>query len=278
MKSKIRLLSLVVSFTLILLTIGAILVVLGIFNEALNWDIFGPKLEALLYGVFGACMSLAGFGVAMAVIIAMQESVRDFKKFVQSRNNQEDVPDASKKTYASRMLGIVAVIGLLVGLCSLVDYVILTQRCKVFKRLAAEQIDNFQPRIVRILSTFTDPPQNNVPPELYDVVKTLDNLEFINTTTLYIPDPSEASAMWGFTAWRDRYTNTDGFARFYIAKDFEKALRKAIDGYSSNLSEINARNEFIFYKTLEDEEGKTKAVIRIDGNSHQSFREYKLGQ
>ena len=278
MKSKIRLLSLVVSFTLILLTIGAILVVLGIFNEALNWDIFGPKLEALLYGVFGACMSLAGFGVAMAVIIAMQESVRDFKKFVQSRNNQEDVPDASKKTYASRMLGIVAVIGLLVGLCSLVDYVILTQRCKVFKRLAAEQIDNFQPRIIRILSTFTDPPQNNVPPELYDVVKTLDNLEFINTTTLYIPDPSEASAMWGFTAWRDRYTNTDGFARFYIAKDFEKALRKAIDGNSSNLSEINARNEFIFYKTLEDEEGKTKAVIRIDGNSHQSFREYKLGQ
>ncbi len=36
------------SVTLILLAIGAVLVVLGIFNEALNWDIFGPRLEAFL--------------------------------------------------------------------------------------------------------------------------------------------------------------------------------------------------------------------------------------
>ena len=65
MKSKVRLLNLIVSFTLILLTIGATLVVLGIFNQALRWDIFGPRLEALLYGVFGSCMALAGFGVVM---------------------------------------------------------------------------------------------------------------------------------------------------------------------------------------------------------------------
>ena len=97
MKSKVRLLSLVVSFTLILLTIGAALVVLGIFNEALKWDIFGPKLEAVLYGVFGSCMALAGFGVAMTIIIAMQESVRDFKKFVQARTNQEETPDAPRR-------------------------------------------------------------------------------------------------------------------------------------------------------------------------------------
>ena len=278
MKTKIRLLSLVVSFTLILLTVGAVLVVLGIFNEALNWDIFGPKLEAFLFGIFGACMSLAGFGVAMAAIIAMQESVRDFKKFVQSKSNHEDVPDAPKRTYAYRMAGIVAIIGLLVGLCAVVDHVILSHRCKVFKSLAAEQIVTFQPRIVKIVETFTTPPQDNVPPELYDVVKSLDNLDYINTTTLYIPDPSEASAMWGFTAWRNFYTNSDGFARFYIAKDFEKALRKAIDGVSTDLSEINARNEFIWYKALEDNEGHTKAVIRIDGNSHHNFRDYKLGQ
>ena len=67
MKSKIRLMSLVVSFTLILLTVGAMLVVLGIFNAALSWDIFGPRLEALLYGVFGSCMALAAFCGAMLV-------------------------------------------------------------------------------------------------------------------------------------------------------------------------------------------------------------------
>lgn len=278
MKSKVRLLSLVVSFTLILLTIGAVLVVLGIFNEALNWDIFGPKLESLLYGVFGSCMALAGFGIAMAVIISMQESVRDFKKLVQSKTNQDETPDAPKRIYAARMLSVVVVVAFLVALCALINHIVLSQRCKVFKRLAAEQVGNFQPKIAGIVETFAAPPQNNVPHDLYDVVKTLDNLEFINRTTLYIPDPTEASAMWGFTAWRNTYTNADGFARFYVAKDFEKAMRKAVDGSTSELDEINGRKEFVWYKLLFDENGKGTAVIRIDGNSHQSFREYRLGQ
>lgn len=277
MKSKVRLLSLVVSFTLILLTIGAILVVLGIFNETLNWDIFGPKLEAFLYGVFGSCMALAGFGVAMAVIISMQESVRDFKKFVQTRTNQEEIPDATKRTYAARMLGVVAVMAVLVGLCALIDHIVLTQRCKVFKRLVSEQVGNFQPKIVGIVGAFAAPPRSDVPRDLYDVVKTLDDLDFINRTTLYIPDPAETSAMWGYTAWRD-YTNADGFARFFVAKDFEKAMRRAVDGSTADLDQINARNEFIWYKALSGEDGKAEAVVRIDGNSRQSFREYRLGQ
>jgi hypothetical protein len=278
MKSKVKLMSLVVSFTLILLTIGAVLVVLGIFNEALKWDIFGPKLEAFLYGVFGSCMALAGFGVAMTIIIAMQESVRDFKKFVQARTNQEDTPDAPKRTYAARMLAVVAVMAFLVGLCALMDHVVLTKRCKVFKRLAGEQIGNFQTKITGIVGTFSAPPQNNVPRDLYDVVKTLDNLDFITRTTLYIPDPTEGTAMWGFTAWRDSYTNADGFARFYVAKDFEKAMRKAVDGRPSDLEQINARNDFTWYKVISGSDGKTKGVVRIDGDSHQSFREYRLGQ
>lgn len=277
MKSKVRLLSLVVSFTLILLTIGAVLVVLGIFNEALNWDIFGPKLEAVLYGVFGSCMALAAFGVAMAVIISMQESVRDFKKFVQSRTNQEEVPDAPKRIYAARMLGLVAGMALLVALCALINHVVLSQRCRVFKRLAAEHVANFQPKLIGLVGAFPAPPQNNVPRDLYAVVRTLDNLDFIQRTTLYIPDPAEPAAMWGYTAWRD-YTNSDGFARFFIAKDFEKAMRRAVDGSPSDLDQINSRNEFIWYGLLSAENGKAAAVVRIDGNSRHSFREYKLGQ
>lgn len=277
MKSKVRLLSLVVSFTLILLTIGAVLVVLGIFNEALNWDIFGPRLEALLYGVFGSCMALAAFGVAMAGIIAMQESVRDFKKFVQARTSQEEVPDAPRRTYAVRMFAVVAVMALLVALCALVDHVVLTQRCKVFKRLAGEQIGNFQKKIVGIVETFPTPPQSHVPRDLYDVIKTIDNLDFVATTTLYVPDPTEATALWGFTAWR-AYTNADGFARFYVAKDFEKAMRKALDGNPADLSQINARNEFTWYGLLTGTDGRLKGIVRMDGDSHQSFREYRLGQ
>ena len=277
MKSKVRLLSLVVSFTLILLTIGAALVVLGIFNEALKWDIFGPRLEALLYGVFGSCMALAGFGVAMTIIIAMQESVRDFKKFVQARTNQEETPDAPRRTYAMRMLAVVAVMAILVALCALINHVVLAQRCHVFKRLAGEQTGNFQNKLAEIVATFSAPPRHHVSRDLYDVVKAIDGLEFVTRATLYIPDPTEAAAMWGYTAWRE-YSNADGFARFYVAKDFEKAMRNAVDGNPADLDRINARNEFIWYRLLPNAAGKPKAVVRIDGNSHQSFREYSLGK
>ena len=278
MKSKVRLLNLLVSFTLILLTIGAALVVLGIFNQALRWDIFGPKLEALLYGVFGSCMALAGFGVVMTAIIALQESVKDFKKFVQSRTNQEETPDAPRRTYASRMAAVVLFMALLISLCALTNHVVLTQRCHVFKRLGAEQVVNFEKKIMALVETFTTPPQNNVPHDLYDVIKTLDKLDFVSRTTLYVPDPKEPAVLWGFTSWREVYTNADGFARFYVAKDFEKAMRKALDGNRTDLEKINARNEFTWYKLLIGSNNKPQAVVRIDGDSRQSFREYRLGE
>ena len=278
MKSKVRLMSLVVSFTLILLAIGATLVVLGLFNEALHWDIFGPRLEAFLYGLFGSCMALAAFGTAMTVIIALQESVRDFKQFVRARTNQEVVPDAPKRTYAARMAAVVALLALLVALCAGINHVVLTKRCQTFKRLAEEQVGNFQAKIAEIVGALPAPPQDNVPRDLYDVLRTVDNLEFVQTATLYVPDSSEAAAMWGYTAWRNVYSNEDGFARFYVAKDFEKAMRQALDGKPADLDRINARNEFIWYKPLAGSDGRPNAVIRIDGDSRHSFREYRLGQ
>lgn len=278
MKTKVRMLSLVVSITLTLLTLSATLVVLGIFNEVLEWDLFGPRLEAILRGVFGACMALAGFGVAMAAIIAMQESVRDFKRFVIARTGQEEIPDAPRKTYAGRMLAVAAGMAVLVALCALINRAVLAQRCSVFKRLAAEQVGNFEPKIVRVVNTFPAPPPDNVPRDLYDLISSLDGLDFVHTTTLYLADPAEPSVMWGYTAWRNCYTNIDGFARFYVAKDFEKAMRKAVDGAPMDLEQINRRNEFIWYKVLPREDGKPAAVVRIDGNSRMSFREYRLGK
>lgn len=278
MKTKVKMLSLVVSITLTLLTLSATLVVLGIFNEVLEWDLFGPRLEAILQGVFGACMALAGFGAAMAAIIAMQESVRDFKRFVIARTGQEEIPDAPRKTYVGRMLAVAAGMAVLVALCALINRAVLAQRCSVFKRLAAEQVGNFEPKIVRVVNTFPAPPPDNVPRDLYDLISSLDGLDFVHTTTLYLADPAEPSVMWGYTAWRNCYTNIDGFARFYVAKDFEKAMRKAVDGAPMDLEQINRRNEFIWYKVLPREDGKPAAVVRIDGNSRMSFREYRLGK
>jgi len=70
----------------------------------------------------------------------------------------------------------------------------------------------------------------------------------------------------------------DGFARFYVAKDFEKAMRKALDGSQVDLQQINERNEFTWYKLLMGSDNQPKAIVRIDGDSRQSFREYRLGE
>lgn len=278
MKSKVRLMSLVVSATLILLAIGATLVVLGVFNALLGWDIFGPRLEAFLYGLFGSCMALAAFGTAMTVIIALQEAVRDFKRFVHSRTNQAEIPDAPKRIYAARMMVLVLFLASLIALCNGINYVVLTKRCAVFKRLAGEQVANFQAKIAGLVADFPAPPRDNVPRDLYDVLRSVHNLEFVRTATVYLPDPDEATALWGYTAWRNSYSNEDGFARFYVAKDFEKALRHAVDGDPTDLEQINQRNEFIWYQVLADAAGRPNSVIRIDGNPRHNFREYRLGQ
>jgi hypothetical protein len=277
MKSRVRLLSLVVSSTLILLTTGATLVVLGIFNEALNWDIFGPRLEAVLYGLFGSCMALAGFGVAMSVILAMQESVKDFKKFVQSRTQEQTDTEAPRRAYAGRMLAIVGGMVLLVLICSTINHAVLTHRCSVFKKLASEQLVNFEPLIMEKVAAFDMPPQSNVPRQIYDVIRSIDNLDFVQRTTLYVPDPVEANAMWGFTAWRSAYSNQDGFAKFYVAKDFEKAMRRAADGDSEALSKMNRHDEFIWYRVLDGANGHSRPVMRVDGNPRANLREYRMG-
>jgi hypothetical protein len=277
MKSKVRLLNFVVSFTLILLTVSAILVVLGIFNEWLRWDIFGPKLEAFFYGVFGSCMALAGFGVAMTVIIAVQEAVKDFKRFVQVRTNQEEVRDAARHAYLMRMLCVVLVMALLVGICAAVNQVVLTRRCKVFKRLTGEQVTNFQNRIVANVGLLSTPPTNNVSHDFYDLLKTMDNLDFIDRTTVYVPDAMETSVLWSFAICGNSYTNAGGFGRLYVAKDFEKAIQKAFKGNATDLEQINSRNEFVWYALLSDADKQPRAVLKIVGNSRQSFRDYSLG-
>lgn len=276
MLPRIKLLNLVVAFTLVLLAAGAMLVVLGIFNFFLNWDIFSPSVEALLYGVFASCIALAAFGAVMATIIAIAEIVRDFRKFVHAHTREPAIPDAPKKAYALSMLAVVGIMAVIVLSCAIANHFVLTRRCAVFKRLAQEQVVNFGTRILSVVELFESPPQVDVPRELYDTLRTLDNLEFVNRCTLYVSDPRENHAMWGYTAWRPHYTNTDGFARFYVAKDFEKAMRKALDDNPSDLATLNNRTEFVWYAVLRDSRDRPRAILRLDGNQRYSFREYSL--
>src|SRR5919106_4338602 len=95
MKSQIKLLSLVVRATVILLACSAVLVVLSVFNEALHWDIFSPEAEKMLYALFGSLVALAGFGAAISIVLGIQEMVSSVRRLV-DRAQPEAEPMAAE--------------------------------------------------------------------------------------------------------------------------------------------------------------------------------------
>ena len=278
MKKHVRLLSLTVGATITLLTIAGTLIVVGIFNATLNWDIFGPKVEALLYGVFGSSIALACVGVAMTIVLGTQEIVKAFRVIQNQRvsNENEIIQEAPRGMYFLYMLYVTLFLIILVVLLSFANFRVQKHRSGVFKSLVSEQMIHFQPKFSALLFPLKTPPRNNVSYDLYDMVKTLNNLSFVNKTTLYLPDPNDKSAMWGYTAYRD-YKKEDGFARFFVAKDFEKSMVKGLEGNEEELAKLNEMNRFTWYYIVKNKEGKPIGAIRIDGNSKENFREYILG-
>lgn len=278
MKRRIRMLTLVVHATALLVALAAALVVVGIFNESLDWDLFGPKLEAILVGIFGGSIALAAAGVALTVVLGIQEIVRAFRALPKATGADEAdaAPEATRWGYVRVMAGILAGFAVLVGALALANGRVLAHRTATFKKIAAEQVGNFEPKLAARVAALGAPPRSAVDKELYDLIRTLDGLSFVQRGTLYVPDPEDPAALWGYTAWRD-YKTDDGFARFFVAKDFEKAMAAALRGESAELDRLNAEKNFTLYRALRDGDGKPVGVLRIDGNSRENFREYRLG-
>lgn len=276
MEARVRQLAQSVRVTVALLLAAGTLIVIGIFNETLKWDIFGPKVEAVLYGVFFSCIVLAVIGVAMTLVLGIRDVVHSFQAIERSRSGREDrevAPGGTPARYFLRPLAaLLAVVSLLAG----TDWVVQSHRARVFRRLAADQLTRFEPRIAGLASGLTPPPRSNVSPELYDMIKSLDDLPYVMRTTLYLPDPGDPSAMWGYTAWRD-YQKADGFAKFFVSQEFEHAMAEAVHGSEARLRDINGRNDLIYYHVVKDAAGRPLGVVRLDADPGQSFREYPLG-
>lgn len=276
MNKRIRLLTLTVNITSSLLIAAGALIVVGIFNAALSWDIFGPKLEAVLYSVFGSCIALAAVGVGLTLVLGTQEIVRAFQRVQQSLAREEAAPEPPKSAYARVALYVVLALAVLVTALAGLNHAIQIHRSGVFKKLAREQMEHFNDKLVALMEPLREPPRDNVPFGIHDLVRTLDGLTFVRKTTLYMPDPSDESAMWGYTAWRE-YRVEDGFARFFIARDFERAMKQSLEGAGAALDEQNAEVGFTWYHVIRNAASKPVAVLRIDGNPRENFREYFLG-
>ncbi|HEY9848775.1 MAG TPA: hypothetical protein V6D28_04925 [Leptolyngbyaceae cyanobacterium] len=278
MKAKIKLLSLTVWITLSLLTIGAILVVLGIFNTALQWDIFSDRVESVLYGIFFSCLALSLFGVAMTFVLGIQKIVGAVESLERNGNLDSSaiVPEARRITYVQYMLGIVTAMSALIGALALLDYQVQVHRNQVFKRVASQQIESFRNKLVQQVTILPKPPVSKLSKSLPDLIESLNNLSFVENLNLYVLDSQDDSVMWRYQRYQRNDKGEPIFQRFYVAKDDEKAIRQALKNDSKLINELNKQRNFQWYYPIKDASGSSIAVLRIDGNRRENFRDYKF--
>lgn len=221
-----------------------LIVVLGIFNSFLNWDLVGSQLEAILYGVFSASLALGAFGVAITVVLGIQEIVNVVGSFNPKK-------------------------------LEIVNNRVLIHRSGVFKRIAAEQMQTVENRFYQQVSLLTTPPKEKVPETLHDLIVNVNKLSFVGQITVYIPDPEDEATIWSYQTW-GTYDPKQGFSRLFVSKEFERAIQEALQGKPELLNELNDRTGFKWYSVIKNEQGKAIGVLRIDGNRSENFRDYSL--
>lgn len=277
MRRRIKILSFTVATTIALLLVGATLVVLGIFDEILNWDIFSAKVEAVLTGIFWASVVLSIFGVAITFVLGIQEIVRAIGSLQRHPDIESSnvVPEAPKTTYLLYMVGLVSVFSALIAALSVINNRITVHRSQVFKEIAAEQMQKLQTKWVQQVSQITTPPRNNVPISLHELIQSVAKLSFVNNMTLYLPDTEDKTVIWSYNSWGN-YNKDNGFERTFVAKEYEQAIQAAFLGRPELLQVINDRTGFTWYYVVKTPQDQTIAILKINGNAQENFREYRL--
>ena len=277
MRRRIKILSFTVATTIALLLVGATLVVLGIFDEILNWDIFSAKVEAVLTGIFWASVVLSIFGVAITFVLGIQEIVRAIGSLQRHPDIESSnvVPEAPKTTYLLYMVGLVSVFSALIAALSVINNRITVHRSQVFKEIAAEQMQKLQTKWVQQVSQITTPPRNNVPISLHELIQSVAKLSFVNNMTLYLPDTEDKTVIWSYNSWGN-YNKDIGFERTFVAKEYEQAIQAAFLGRPELLQVINDRTGFTWYYVVKTPQDQTIAILKINGNAQENFREYRL--
>jgi phosphatidylglycerophosphate synthase len=260
---------------MVLLAIGAVLVVLGMFDSFLNWDIFGRKVEAILTAIFASSVALAVFGVAMTIVLGTQDIVVSFRRLQEQKNGGKTESEASGFQYYKIMVVAVIIIAVLIVILAGANWKITAHRSRVFKEIVNEQMVKFGPKIADKLDLLSVPKDTDALQEVDDLLKTLKLLSFINCVELYIPDKSEASMLWSYSpAWGNEIAD---FKHIFVARKKETAIYEAMNGNNSKLETYNKDNPFKWLHIVRGKSGPPVGVLGICANESENFREYKLG-
>lgn len=276
MRSQIKLLSLTVRATVVLLTVGAFLVVLGIFDGYLGWDIFSPEVERLLYGLFASSVALGGFGAAICLVLGIQEVVRAFRKLVEKSEPEAAKAEATRRTYTVALAAVLVLLIVTVSALAAVNRQVEARRLKVFKLIARDQMAQLGPHLAAEVARIPAPCEACGTPGLQEFFRTLDGLPFARSATLYLADPADETVLWRYPA-TESCSGCDQrrFERFFIARDDDRAVKLALQGDTGWIDQKNGGPGFVWHQVIRDGQGKNRAVLQIWGNESESFRDYQ---
>ena len=278
MKQKLHPLIISSSTTIIFLCIGAILVILGIFNNYLQWDIFSPQLEKILYGVFASSVTLGIFGVAITLVLGIQEAVKGINILAHAKQQDVNGLNAYKFSFSRYIyffLGLVSALATLVGIFATANHFIQEHRHSVFQQVAVEQTQRVEPKFPAVFQQLSLPDNHVIPDEFFELFRSIHRLSFVSSLGIYIPDPRDRDFMWKNSSWYHHDDEKDKvFTRFFISKNFELDMREVLEGNSSKLDELNSKTDFEWYFLIKDQNNNPVAVLRIYGNTSENFRDY----
>jgi hypothetical protein len=260
------------------LAIAATLVVLGVFNQQLRWDIFSPQIESLLYGVFFSALLLSLFGVAIAFVLSLKRIVDAVEGLERKgRLDESSIPNPRSITYVGYMLGLLTAFAALIGGLGMIDHQVQVHRSQVFKRIANEQMQKLGKKFAPPLRELRQAPirATATPPPLPEVMTALRELPFVQEAALYIPDAGDRTALWRYSSYFSGSKEENGFQRLIAVKTFEEAIQKALNGNPQELESLNRAVNLESYHIIKDPQGKPLAVLKINGNSAEDFRDYK---
>ena len=274
-----KLLSLVVRASVILLASSAVLVVLGLFNESLDWDIFSPAAERVLYGIFGSCLALAGIGAATCIVIGIQEMVVSVRRLVDRANPEAPTAaEAPRRSYVMALSALLVLLILTVAGFNVANRRVTAHRLDVFKLVARDQMRQLGPRMTAEVEKIGRPCGTCGTPTLAEIFETMRGLSFVDSATLYFPEPDDDAVLWRYPG-DNPYDEASRLkmARFFIAKDDDRAVKLALQGDPAWINQKNDGPGFVWYQVLKDAQGKNRAVLVIEGDPNESFREYAAG-
>lgn len=276
MRSRIKLLSLTVGSTVVLLTIGAVLVVLGIFDEVLNWDIFSPEVERMLYAFFGSCVALGGFGAAISLVLGIKEVVHALRRMIETANPAavEPVEGTPRRGYLVFFGTLAFLLIVTVAGFGLANQQVGDHRLAVFKVIVEDQMRRLGPHLSAEVGRITSPCETCASPELRELVAALNRSSFCQSAVLFLPDPRNELVLWRYPT-DISYEEAPGFERIFVATDLDRAVKLALSGDTSWIDQMNRDPAFNWWQVIKDGKGAARGVLRIIGNPNESYREYQ---